>query len=273
MTTETTETPEVPTTPPEAAPLPPEPQSLMEPLPTTTTQNVNTGLVNAPSTDSAEPSPWYLAEGVVGQGDKPEYLQDKFTSVATQAKAYAELETRMGAHKGAPAEYDLKFIEKSGVTMDPNQPHLQNFLKGAKELHGNQEIVELAVNCFLDYSKTLIPNPEKELADLGEEGIENLNTMRQWAINTLPPDEAAAICYASTSAPYVRAVTKWRHSSQPSVVPTDSKMVPVQQQVGTVGQLRQEMTDNYEKYCGNPTYRKDHDKRMAVAVNREDARK
>lgn len=267
----TTETPEAPA--PETPVTPPAPQSLMEaPNTPTLTENLDTGLVNAPSSDTTEPSPWYLAEGVVGQGDKPEYLQDKYNSVSDQAKAYVELSTRFGAHKGAPTEYDLKFIEESGVAIDPNQPQLQEFMKLAKDQNVNQQLFQDAVSQYIALEKSRIPTPEEERAKLGEEGAQEMDAIRQWAVNTLPSDEAAAICYAATTAAFVRGMTKLRHSSQQSVVPTDPKMIPVQQQVGSVAQLKQEMADNYEKYCADEPYRKDHYKRMTIAVNREDAK-
>lgn len=40
---------------------------------------------------SADASPWLWTQGVEGQGDRPEYLMDKYGSVSDQARGYKEL--------------------------------------------------------------------------------------------------------------------------------------------------------------------------------------
>ena len=57
----------------------------------------------------AEPAPdaakWYLAEGVAGNGEPPEWFRaDKYKTLDEQAKAYVELEKRFGAFTGAPKD-------------------------------------------------------------------------------------------------------------------------------------------------------------------------
>ena len=43
----------------------------------TTTVPNEAGIIQAPSDNTQEAAPWYLAEGVVGQGVKPDYLLEK----------------------------------------------------------------------------------------------------------------------------------------------------------------------------------------------------
>ena len=55
---------------------------------------------------------WYLDEGIVGQGNRPEYLEPKYKSVVEQAKAYKEARKALGAMSGAPETYDLSAFDE-----------------------------------------------------------------------------------------------------------------------------------------------------------------
>ena len=59
--------------------------------------------------DAAEPTlgegEYFLSEGIKVVGDLPEwYKADKYKSIAEQAKAYTELEKKIGGFTGAPKE-------------------------------------------------------------------------------------------------------------------------------------------------------------------------
>ena len=43
------------------------------------------------STETAAEPSWFWGEGAPGQGDKPEYLMDKYKSISEQARGYKEL--------------------------------------------------------------------------------------------------------------------------------------------------------------------------------------
>lgn len=250
-----------------------EPQSLMdypgETSQTPTTVPNDAGVIQTASENTQEAAPWYLTDGVVGQGDKPTYLQDKFKNMGAQAKAFVELETRFGAHKGAPTEYNLDFIKETGVEIDPNQPQFKEFIELSKEENISQSYFQKAISKYIELEKVKTPNMEEERAKLGPDGAEKMNTIRQWAVNTLPADEAQALCYAATSAAFVRALDKLRNGVQPNAIPTDPQMVPKSIPVNTVSQLRQEMTDNYDKYKVNEGYRKSINERLGVATKVE----
>ena len=59
-----------------------------------------------------EPS-WYLMEGIPGQGDRPDFLEPKYKTMAEQAKAYKELQKALGATNGAPDDYDFGEYKES----------------------------------------------------------------------------------------------------------------------------------------------------------------
>ncbi len=232
----------------------------------TTTVPNEAGVIQTPSDTTQEAAPWYLAEGVIGQGVKPEYLQDKYKSVEEQAKAFVALETRFGSHKGAPPEYNLEFIKESGVEIDPNQPQFKEFMELSKEENISQKYFQQAINKYIELEKVRAPNLEEERAKLGPDGAETMNKIRQWAINTLPADEAEALCNMAVSAAGVRGLDKLRNGLQPSSIPTDATKIPKPVALNTVAQLNQEMLDNYDKYKADPNYRAEYSKRLAQAT-------
>ena len=72
---------------------------------------------------------WFLNEEVKGEGDVPEWFKaDKYKSVAEQAKAYAGLESKLGAFTGAPKDgYEVELPEGVDVELDSEDPMLVNF--------------------------------------------------------------------------------------------------------------------------------------------------
>ncbi len=283
MTTENTPvapppTPATPVAPPVAPTVPVPPaalQSLMGDLTQVAAETIvhnDDGSIQTPSADTQMAAPWYLAEGIAGQGEKPEYLKDKFTNISEQAKAFTELESRFGGHKGAPEEYNLEFIKESNVAIDPNQLHFKTWLENSKKANISQEYLQETLNTFIGYDQSRTPNPEEERAKLGPDGAEKMNVLRQWAVNTLPADEAEAICYAATSAAFIRAIDKWRNGTQPTTTPADPKLIPPHLPMSSVAQLNQEMTDNWEKYKSDPTYRQEHLRRLEIATAAEGTR-
>lgn len=284
MTTENTPlappvTPVTPVTPPVApsVPVPPAaPQSLMGDLTQAAAQTIvhnDNGSIQTPSANTQMETPWYLAEGIAGQGEKPEYLlTDKYKSVADQAKGYKEIFDKLSAHQGAPQEYNLEFIKETGVAIDPNQPQFKAFIESSKEANINQKYFQETVSKYIELEKSRFPNPEEERAKLGPDGAEKMNVLRQWAVNTLPADEAEAICYAATSAAFIRAIDKLRNGTQPTTTPADPKLIPPHLPMSSVAQLNQEMTDNWEKYKSDPTYRQEHLRRLEIATAAEGTR-
>ncbi len=235
----------------------------------TTTVPNDAGVIQTPSDNTQEDAPWYLAEGVVGQGVKPEYLLEKYSSVDAQAQGYKEIFDKLSAHQGAPTEYNLDFIKESGVEIDPNQPQFKEFMELSKEENISQKYFQQAISKYIELEKVRTPNMEEERAKLGPDGAETMNTIRQWAINTLPADEAQALCYMAVSAAGVRALDKLRNGSQPSSIPTDATKIPKPVALNTVAQLQQEMVDNLNKYNTDANYRAEYSKRLAQACHAE----
>ena len=80
------------------------------------------------------PTDWFWAEGVKGEGARPDYLPEKFTTVADAAKARAELEKKLGAFTRAPEAYAVEHLG-----LDPEQHTLKELIGLSKELNMSQD--------------------------------------------------------------------------------------------------------------------------------------
>ncbi len=175
---------------------------------------------------NAEPSdanqqPWYFDENVAGDGERPEWLQEKYKSVAEQAKAYNEAQKRLGAFKGAPDEYDLTLEDMPDVKLEKDDPILDDFLKEAKENNVSQDYVTKMLNTYVKAIKMNNPDPKKELEKLGPNGKQDIQTLGKWAKNHLSNDEVDVFKKMINTADSVRVLQKLRGiMNQPITQPT-----------------------------------------------------
>lgn len=126
-------------------------------------------------------SQWFWDEGVPGQGPKPTWLKEKYTNIAAQAKAYVEAEKQLGQLGSAPEEYN--FGEDSG--WDPSNPYMQRFMETAKKSRMPQEAFGEMLNTLREYEAAKMPNVDAEIAKLGPNANEKIETVRRWASNHL----------------------------------------------------------------------------------------
>ncbi len=261
-----------PTVIPPAQGVPPaEPIPAAQPIPAAAT--VPSAEAMPPSEPIAPPpaepvvhEPWYIAEGILGTGARPEYFQDKYTNLSEQAKAYADLQAKFGAHQGAPAEYKLDFLSELGVPVHATDPALVSFIETSKAKDVSQEYFESAVKAHVAAIKAGIPNAEEEFKKLGPTGSEQLNVLRQWAVNNLDVNETQDILSFCTTASRISLIQKLRGVSQPTVVPAHGTGVNAPR-VESVEALQKELgiAANYDKYMQNGEYRKGWDDRLKVA--------
>jgi hypothetical protein len=196
---------------------------------------------------AGQESGWAWKEGVLGEGEKPEYLLPKYKTVEAQAKAYTEAEKRLGAFTGAPKEgYDLSFLESAPV--DSESPQLKKFLETATELNISQDAVQTLLGIYAEYEGARIPNMEEELKKLGSEGKQQLGILNQWAKNNLSEEEYNLFTNRITTAEDVKLFMTLRGLTKSATVPTK----PGSGSVGpTEAQLKQQIIDNPDKYNNN----------------------
>ncbi len=161
---------------------------------------------------------WDHAEGVPGEGDRPEWLGTKFKSVASQAEAYGELEKKIGtfgANFGAPdGDYELtapaNLPEGTTWEFDKEDPMLVSFTKAAKEVGLSQAGFDKVVHNYISDNSDMVISHDQQVAqvvrDLGENGEQVMKDTWDRLSQVLPEDQANALDGVVTSALAVQAL-------------------------------------------------------------------
>jgi hypothetical protein len=160
--------------------------------------------------DPNSPDAWVLAEGVLGQGEKPEWFKsDKYASVADQAKAYADLEKRFGTFTGAPKDgnYDLTLPEGVGVELAPEHPLLDQFKAWAKDNQLSQKGFTELLGYLAQYEAQHFIDMDAVKSELGENADARIAAVASWGKANLDAEGFEALREA-TSGPQAAAAFK-----------------------------------------------------------------
>lgn len=243
--------------------------------------SVNMGLVDvaqegqeAPEPDSdAEPNgdyqstQWQWMDGVNGDGDKPEWLQERYKSVADQAKAYNELEKKMGEFRGAPKDGYKLDIE--GLPKD--DPLISHFSETFKELNLTQQGFERVVQEFMQLQNQQAElNGKAELEKLGPNGKQIVNEVINQVNNTFNDDVAKTIQGMMITANDVKAVQAMLSLKPSTNSPTHNQMQQTIQRE-TVKEIDNEKLVNWDRYQEDVNYRNALQRRRNAAAAYEDA--
>jgi hypothetical protein len=208
-------------------------------------------------------SPWYLDEGRPGEGARPDYLKDKYKTVAEQARAYVELEKRFGE---APENYDLGQYTDH---VDINNRHLQEFMTHAKQHRITQDGFQKMIGSFVDYDKSQRPDVAKELEKLGADGAKKAEIVDQWAKNILTPTQYDNMAKLPQTAEMVLILDEVRQrmaherSKTPSDATAGEPFKPI-----TEAEVRSKIRSNPDKYTKDASFREQIRRELEVAVGK-----
>lgn len=221
----------------------------------------------APITESTMPA-WYVTEELPGQGNKPEYLLEKFTNLGEQAKAFVELEKRMGGFKGAPKDgYNLEVIsDRLQAELPSDAPLVQSLMETAKSLNMSQEGFEKFMESIVTVQKSFQVDPQEELRKLGPDAEQQISVLKQWAENNFGPDDVAVIQdMLNGPAEQIRVLQKMRTLSPKSSIPTATEAANYVRPV-TQKELQAELAQNLKRYETDLRYRADFAARLEKAI-------
>ena len=126
---------------------------------------------------------WNLNDTTPGVGEKPAWFKgDKYKNVAEQAKAYNELESRMGAFVGAPKDgnYTVTVPDTVG-TFDMKHPMMVGFKEWAiKNQVSNDKFNDL-LGQLAQYEQVQAPNMAQTKASLGPDANARISNVVTWA--------------------------------------------------------------------------------------------
>lgn len=155
--------------------------------------------VSAEASKSAESGEtkkdWKWNDDLPGDGDLPEWLKsDKYGSVAEQAKAYTELESKFGGFTGAPEAYEIALPEDlvlpDGVEwkIEDDDPLVMALMPVLKDMNASQDVFNTLIKAYVETEagqiKTEMDAEQErgtsELASIPE-GAKRVGTVSGWA--------------------------------------------------------------------------------------------
>lgn len=126
------------------------------------------------------------------EDESPEWFQkDKYKSIEEQAKAYNDLQNKMGKFWGAPNE-NYKVDDIEGV--DENDPLVANLAPALKEVGLSQEGFKHLVKQYQDANIQMMKQYENDLKEhLTQKDASNYQAVNKWMEETLSADEIQQI--------------------------------------------------------------------------------
>jgi hypothetical protein len=205
---------------------------------------------------------WHWDDNTPGTGDRPDWLQPKFKSVAEAAKSFNELEKLKGS---APQAYDYAAGES---WIEPDYEPFIEMAEFAKKNHVPQVVMDKfldSVGKYLDEFKVDI-NEEKQ--KLGANASERLKTLNNWAQSNLSQKSFEALTAGMRTAEAIEALEEIRNKmlGQSSMVPGGNESVATGGM--TMEEYRSELNANFNKYKTDAHYRKEMMRKLESIVGR-----
>lgn len=212
----------------------------------TDTESTNT------ETATDAPSEWFWAEGIKGEGPRPDYLPEKFSSVSDAAKARAELEKKLGAFTGAPDTYSVEHLG-----LDPEQHTLKELIGLSKELNMSQEGFDKLISKLMgaqEAEKTV--SLDEEIATLGEEGQRLKRQYEHFTKNNLQPEELELVSGWIKTPNDMKVFNELVKGVYGKRIPTDNSAYLAGTN-DTEESIRSEISANLERYRNDKAFRED----------------
>lgn len=205
------------------------------------------------------PPPWYIDEGVEGPGARPSWLHDKFKTVADLGKSFVELEKKLGS---VPDEYDFS---KSRY-LDPDYAPFQELKQIAKDKRVPQEVIDKMLESVDKYMDEFSTDDSEEIKKLGDNAMDRLTTLDNWAKANLSRDSYEALAGNLRNAESIKALEELRGrmmSTNPQIPSGNDGAI---HNSATLDDIKMELSNNLGKYKTDANYRKDIQGRLEVAA-------
>ena len=208
---------------------------------------------------------WMMSEEIKGEGDAPEWFKSgKYKTVTDQAKAYAGLESKLGAFTGAPSDgYKVEMPE--GIPEDAlssDDPMLANFNDWATEAGLSQEkhteLMGIYMNGMLQAEKDYQPSIDDEMKRIGKDAPERINDFTAWAKANFDEGEFEIMQDLTTAADGFGILEKMRNMSRETDVAAPSNAQTLD---NTTKEALDEMVKD-PRYFESPAFRNEVTKKF-----------
>ena len=201
---------------------------------------------------------WYIDDGLPGVGNRPEWLPEKFKTVADMSKSHAELEKKLGT---APDAYDFS----QSRYLDPDYVPFQELQAIAKEKRVPKEVLDKMIDSVDKYMSEFSTDFNDELSKLGDNAKERVTTVDNWAKANLSREGYEALTGSIKDAASIKAIEELRGKmmSETTQIPGNNGEIA---NTTSLGDLQTELSNNLGKYKTDEKYRKDLQGRLEVAA-------
>lgn len=136
------------------------------------------------------PSLFEETQAAMEAENRPEWLPEKFKTGEDLSKSYSELEKKLGAHAGAPEEYEMQLEEGlKDYAINSDDPFATDFAKVLKENGVNQKTYNEIVNLYFAKSKadeeSIHDAQEQQFREdckeLGEDRVKEIKESIKWS--------------------------------------------------------------------------------------------
>lgn len=204
-------------------------------------------------TEGDDPS-WWIDENTPGTGERPDWLGEKFKSAADLAKSYRDLEKRVGM---APESYDFS----KSQYLDPDYAPFQELQELAKQKRVPAEVMDKMLESVDKYFSEFTPDYTEEAKLLGEDAPARLKILDNWAKATLSEESVRELQSSLKTAGAIKALEELRAKtmSDATKVPNGNEST---ENGTTLDDMRNELSNNLEKYKTDSKYRADYQNRL-----------
>ena len=198
---------------------------------------------------------WMMSEDIKGEGEAPEWFKaNKYKTVADQAKAYAGLESKLGAFTGAPEDgYKVELPEGIEGEIADDDPMLVSFNEWAAEAGLSQEkhteLMALYVNGLMETQ----PDIQEEIKRMGKDAPQRINDFTAWAKANFDESEFVTLQGLATTAEGFAILEKMRGMLRETDVSAPDNVKSVD---NTSKEALYELIKD-PRYSESPAFRKD----------------
>lgn len=213
-----------------------------------------------PVVDATPEAPsWFIDEGIPGTGPRPGWLNEKFKTVADLGKSFTELEKKLGT---APEDYDFS----KSKYLDADYVPFQELRQIAKEKRVPTEVMDKMLESVDKYMDEFSTDEDEEIKKLGDNAMDRLATLDNWAKANLSKDSYNALTGNLRNADSIKALEELRGRMMSNTPQIPSGNDGAIHNAASLEDIKMELSNNLEKYKTDINYRKDISARLEVAA-------
>lgn len=192
------------------------------------------------------------------EGERPEWLKEKYSSVDDQAKAYSELEKKFGGFTGAPDEYELSLPEGVEGEFDMEDPRMTWFQEAAKESNMSQDTFTQLLHGWVEQETQVGEiDREGEIKALGNNAQGRLKDLADWGSANLDQEQYEGFKALASSAMGVNVLEALIGKTREGSIPRSNSTV----QIGETPESLQKLIAD-PQYQTSPEFRKNVEKKF-----------